>query len=83
MPPFERCRFLFHDVAPIKRWLLQLARGCQDRGHLPMCYPSAASRGVIPDFQAVYALALHQYFEVSKDLTTVRSCIAAAETAAR
>lgn len=72
---------LFHDVTPIKRWLLQLARGCQDRGHLPMCYPSAASRGVIPDFQAVYALAVHRFYEITQDLDTVRTCIGAAETA--
>ena len=74
-------QMLFNDLRPIKKWLLQLARGCQDRGYLPMCYPSAPSNTVIPDFQAIYALALQRYWEHSQDIDTVNSCYDAAALA--
>ena len=72
---------LFGDVKPIKKWLHQSARGCKHLGYLPMCYPSAPSQGVIPDFQAVYALALRKYVGITDDIETARACLPAACTA--
>ena len=71
---FGAMKKLFGTLAPARRFLRQFARGAEQQGRLPMCYPSGPSTTVIPDFTLGYVCALREYADLSGDLETVKTC---------
>lgn len=71
---FTAMQKLFGTMKPVKKFLLQFARGAGSSIPMPMCYPAPPNTMVIPDFVMIYAVALKKYHDLSGDIETVGKC---------
>lgn len=65
---------LFGTIEPVRRFLVQMARGGEALGRVPSRWPSGPDAPVIPDFIITYILGLREFLRLGGEPAVVEPC---------